>query len=70
MTLDSGSIVGEYLIDSFRRQGAGGTIYRAEQPSLGRSVALHVCEEPANSVAVAWTAGDAELVVRLPRREE
>ena len=69
MTLDHGSIVGEYRIDSLQRKGAGGTIFRAEQPALGRTVALHVCEEPADSVAGKRFVELAQRVASVDHRE-
>ena len=47
----TGTQVGEYRIESPGRAGSGVTVFRAEQPALGRMVELHFCSAPADSDA-------------------
>jgi hypothetical protein len=69
MSLDQGSTLGEYRIDSLERTSAGGSLFRAEQPSLGRTVALHVCSEPADSAAGRRFLEVARRVANVDSRE-
>jgi streptogramin lyase len=63
--IEQGSEVGEYRIESLVRTGSGGSVYRAEQPELGRTVAMHVPALSHGSGSRARFLEDAQLLAGL-----
>lgn len=65
-TFEPNGVIGEYRVRSVVRSGIGGAVYRAEQPSLGRTIAL-LAPGGADPSSGAWTqfAEDARLLAAL-----
>lgn len=60
-----GEDLGPYRVESLQRSGAGGAVYRADEPGLQRRVALVVPSNPSGSDSSARFLEDARLIARL-----
>ena len=65
-TIELNGEIGEYRVESVVRSGIGGAVYQAEQPSLGRTVALLVPNgaDPSSGASTQF-AEDARLLAAL-----
>src|SRR4029079_3012959 len=64
-TVEPNVEVGDYRVESVVRSGTGGAVYRAEQASLRRTVALYVPASAAPSAEAAQFVDDARLLAGL-----